>query len=60
MMSCKVTFIDVIGALYHIALNQNEMRSLFGQLVCVLSSLNKKMSYLCDPFTKQLCCVIAL
>ena len=56
----NVIFVDVISAINHIALNQSEKRSLFGQLTCPLFSSTKLMSYLCNPFTKQLFCVTAL
>ena len=46
LTSHNVTFIDVIGALYHVAFNQIEMRSLFGQLTyCLCASIAVDLPY---------------
>ena len=46
MMSHNVTFIDIIGRVYHTVLIKIEMRSLFGQLICALFyQTNKRHIY---------------
>ena len=55
MTSNNNFFADDISALNDVALNQRETRSLYP-----LFSSTKLTSFLCDAFTKQLLCVIAL
>ena len=56
----KRSFIDAVGALYHIALNQKR-NAVFIWSVDVCFIFDEQItSYLCDPFMEQLLCVIAL
>ena len=59
-MTYNITFIDVIGMLYHVVFHKIEMWSLFSHLMCALFSSNELTSHLYDLFAKQSFYVIAL